>query len=207
MKSEWRIACRVGQSPGDDVFSVRSRDATSSRAVMRPVGRAPQHVVSWLAVRALARRRRVDACGPALQRLAQRSACSSRSLPQNNSPSAVVKLGAPGRRRWRLGLRPQPRLDRIRLGGFEHRRRLDLQFRQDVGDGRHIVDAAPAAELRAEDRATEILAPAVIERGQRGARGEQLCCGNGSGRRNGKDNSAHSRSRSRHMWRPLAGRD
>ena len=28
-------------------------------------------------------------------RFAQASACSSRSLPQNNSPSAVVKLGAP----------------------------------------------------------------------------------------------------------------
>ncbi len=63
-------------------------------------------------------------CAPA-----QASACSSRSLPQNNSPSAVVKLGAPktpsccassvcARRR---------ELDVVGLGGFERGVGVDIQ--------------------------------------------------------------------------------
>ena len=52
---------------------------------------------------------RLDPVGPYPPRFAQASACSSRSLPQNNSPSAVVKLGAPKTpsRLRRFGLGPQ----------------------------------------------------------------------------------------------------
>ncbi len=40
-----------------------------------------------------------------------------------------------------------------------------MNVRQHVGDDRGIIDPASVAELRAEDRAAEILAPGVVEGG------------------------------------------
>ena len=51
--------------------------------------------------------------------------------------------------------------------------RLDLQPREDVGDGRRLVDPAAFAELGPEHRAAEILAPAAGEPDQRHPRRQQ----------------------------------
>jgi len=59
---------------------------------------------------------------------AHRNACSSRSLPQNSSPSGgrEARCAEEAEPLRGLGLRPQPRLDLVRLGDREHRLRVDL---------------------------------------------------------------------------------
>ena len=108
-------------------------------------------------------------------RFAQASACSSRSLPQNNSPSAVVKLGAPNtpsccaasvcaRRRSLMS---------SDCAASSAAARIDIQVRQDFGECARLVDPAVLGELRAKDRDGEILAPALRQPDQRHARGQQ----------------------------------
>lgn len=80
-----------------------------------------------------------------------------------------------------LGLRPQPRFDRIGLGRCERRLGVELKSRQDVADDGGIVDAAAVGELRAKDRAAELLAPRLVEPHQRHAGREQTVLREGIG--------------------------
>ena len=116
-------------------------------------------------------------------RLAQRRAGSSRSLPQNNSPSAVVKLGAPNRPRCcasSVCARSRALLASER-GRGEHGLRVDLQACKHLADRAGIVDPAAVAELCAEQRDAKRLAPAVVERRQRDPRRQQAVLGKGIG--------------------------
>ena len=105
-------------------------------------------------------------------RFAQASACSSRSLPQNSSPSAVVKLGAPKTPEHlrRLDLRPQAKLDFVRLRRFECGWRIDIHKGQDLGQGVRLIDPAVLDELRRIDGDGKVLAPALRQPDQRHTR-------------------------------------
>ena len=80
-----------------------------------------------------------------------------------------------------LGLRSQPCFDRIGLHRCERRLGVELKSRQDVADGRGIVDAASVGELRAKDRVAECFAPRLVEPHQRHARREQTVLREGIG--------------------------
>ena len=108
-------------------------------------------------------------------RLAQASARSSRSLPQNNSPSAVVKLGAPkmpSRCASSVCVRSRV-LIASDCGGFEHGAAASTQLRQDFADGRRLVDPAASPNC-ARNTATENASPQpCVEPDQRDARRQQ----------------------------------
>ena len=108
---------------------------------------------------------------------------SSRSLPQNNSPSAVMKLGAPNMpSRCASSVCARSRcLDGVRCGGGERGLRIDVQARNQVADHGGIVDAAAVAKLRAEHGRAKRLAPALIESGQRDPRRQQAVLREGIG--------------------------
>ena len=86
----------------------------------------------------------------------------------------MVKLGAPKTpSRCLFGLRAQPRLDRVRPGGREHRLGVDVERCQHVGDNRGIVDPASVGELGAEERAAKLFTPCLIEGDERHARRQE----------------------------------
>ena len=96
-----------------------------------------------------------------------RSACSSRSLPQNNSPSSrreARRAGIMPEPLRLLRLRPQPRLDRVGLGGGERRpgSTCNPASRSPMTAG--VVDAPAFGEFRAEHRAAEVVAPGFLAR-------------------------------------------
>ena len=114
---------------------------------------------------------------------AHRSAASSRSLPQNSSPSSVVKLGAPNRP------------SRCASSVCARSRALFASDRAaaSTGDGSIckvastssrtpiVVDPAAVTELRAEQGDAKGLAPALIERDQCDARRQQAVLRKGIG--------------------------
>ena len=123
---------------------------------------------------------------------AQRSACSSRSLPQNNSPSAVMKLGAPKMpsccassvcARSRALLSSDCAAASAALG-------VDAKPRQDRGERRRRRRSGRRRANCARKTATQKSSPQPCVSPNSATRAaSRLFCGNGSGRRNGRPRS------------------
>ena len=104
-----------------------------------------------------------------------------------------------------VGLLTQALLVVVGLRGVEHRRRIAASSPARISPITAASSIRRPSANSARNTARQKVSPQSSPSPTSATRAaSRLFCGNGSGRRNGSARSAHSRSRSRHMWRPLA---